>query len=351
MIEANPIIALDAMGGDNAPAAIIAGAIAALANPKISLMLVGQEDAINSELSKYDYDKSRISIVNAASVIENDDNPVSAIKRKKDSSMVVGLNLLKSKQAQAFVSAGNTGALLAGATLIVGRIKGIERPAIATVLPTTNNPFLLIDSGANVDCKPSYLVQFAMMGSVYMEAVLGVNKPKVGLINIGTEEEKGNALVKETYPLLGNTGLNFVGNVEAKELPFGAVDVAVCDAFVGNVVLKLSEGLSKALLGMVKDAMMSTLRAKIGAMLSMSALRGLKKKFDVSEVGGAPFLGLNALVVKAHGSSDARAITGAINQCAKFISNDIVTKIETALHAQTIQQEQITQSELEKEKE
>jgi len=350
MIEANPIIALDAMGGDNAPAAIIAGAVAALANPKITLMLVGQEEAINSELSKYDYDKSRISIVNAASVIENDDHPVAAIKAKKDSSMVVGLNLLKSKQAQAFVSAGNTGALLAGATLIVGRIKGIERPAIATVLPTTNNPFLLIDSGANVDCKPSYLVQFAMMGSVYMEAVLGVNKPKVGLINIGTEEEKGNALVKETYPLLGKSGLNFVGNVEAKELPFGAVDVAVCDAFVGNVVLKLSEGLSKALLGMVKDAMMSTLQAKIGAMLSMSALRGLKKKFDVSEVGGAPFLGLNALVVKAHGSSDARAITGAVNQCAKFISNDIVTKIESALQAQTIQQEANTQQELEKEK-
>ncbi|MCL2674927.1 MAG: phosphate acyltransferase PlsX, partial [Defluviitaleaceae bacterium] len=310
----------------------------------------GQEEAINSELSKYDYDKSRISIVNAASVIENDDHPVAAIKAKKDSSMVVGLNLLKSKQAQAFVSAGNTGALLAGATLIVGRIKGIERPAIATVLPTTNNPFLLIDSGANVDCKPSYLVQFAMMGSVYMEAVLGVNKPKVGLINIGTEEEKGNALVKETYPLLGKSGLNFVGNVEAKELPFGAVDVVVCDAFVGNVVLKLSEGLSKALLGMVKDAMMSTLQAKIGAMLSMSALRGLKKKFDVSEVGGAPFLGLNALVVKAHGSSDARAITGAVNQCAKFISNDIVTKIESALQAQTIQQEANTQQELEKEK-
>lgn len=350
MIEANPIIALDAMGGDNAPAAIIAGAVAALANPKITLMLVGQEEAINSELSKYDYDKSRISIVNAASVIENDDHPVAAIKAKKDSSMVVGLNLLKSKQAQAFVSAGNTGALLAGATLIVGRIKGIERPAIATVLPTTNNPFLLIDSGANVDCKPSYLVQFAMMGSVYMEAVLGVNKPKVGLINIGTEEEKGNALVKETYPLLGKSGLNFVGNVEAKELPFGAVDVVVCDAFVGNVVLKLSEGLSKALLGMVKDAMMSTLQAKIGAMLSMSALRGLKKKFDVSEVGGAPFLGLNALVVKAHGSSDARAITGAVNQCAKFISNDIVTKIESALQAQTIQQEANTQQELEKEK-
>ena len=346
MIEqnANHVIALDAMGGDNAPAAIIAGAVAALANPKITLMLVGQEDAVQAELNKYDYDKSRISIVHAASIIENEDNPVSAIKKKKDSSMVVGLNLLKDKQAQAFVSAGNTGALLAGATLIVGRIKGIERPAIATVLPTSNNPFLLIDSGANVDCKPSYLVQFAMMGSVYMESVLGVNKPKIGLINIGAEEEKGNALVKETYPLLGKSGLNFVGNVEAKELPFGAVDVAVCDAFVGNVVLKLSEGLSKALFDMIKTAMTSTITATIGAMLSKSALRGLKKKFDVADVGGAPFLGLNALVVKAHGSSDARAITGAINQCAKFISNDIVTKIESAIHEQQAQ-------ELEKEQE
>ncbi|MCL2851545.1 MAG: phosphate acyltransferase PlsX [Defluviitaleaceae bacterium] len=334
MIDGKYVIALDSMGGDNAPAAIVAGAVAASrANQDVMLLLVGKDDAISSELKKHDYDKSRIRIISAASVVTDDDHPAAAIKSKKDSSMVVGLNLLKSKQAEAFVSAGNTGALLAGSTLIVGRTKGIERPAIATVIPTTERPFLLIDSGANVDCKPSYLAQFAMMGEIYMESVLGVEAPRVGLVNIGTEEEKGNAQAKEAHQLLRRSGLNFVGNIEAKELPYGAVDVAVCDGFVGNVVLKLFEGLSKAILGMIKNALSSSLTAKIGALLSMSALRGLKKRFDVSDVGGAPFLGLNSLVVKAHGSSDARAVTGAINQCVIFISSDIITKVEQNLLA------------------
>ena len=326
------MIALDAMGGDNAPAAIVAGAVSASqTSPNVMLLLVGRDDAIAAELKKHDYDKSRIRIISAANIITDDDHPVAAIKSKKDSSMVVGLNTLKAKQAEAFVSAGSTGALLAGSTLIIGRTRGIERPAIATVIPTTERPFLLIDSGANVDCKPSYFAQFAMMGAVYMESVLGRERPRVGLINIGTEEEKGNALAKESYQLLRQSGLNFIGNVEAKELPFGTVDVAVCDGFVGNVVLKLSEGLSKAILGMIKSALGSSLTARLGALLSMSALRGLKKKFDASDVGGAPFLGLNSLVVKAHGSSDARAVTGAINQCVLFISNDIISKIEAKL--------------------
>ncbi|MCL2616710.1 MAG: phosphate acyltransferase PlsX [Defluviitaleaceae bacterium] len=339
MIDGKYVIALDAMGGDNAPAAVVAGAVASLENPDVVLLLVGKDDVIAAELKRYDYDKGRIRIISAASVITNEDQPATAIKSKKDSSMVVGLNLLKAKQAEAFVSAGSTGALLAGATLIVGRTKGIERPAIATVIPTVERPFMLIDSGANVDCKPSYLVQFAMMGAIYMESVLGVKSPRVGLINIGSEEEKGNALAKESYQRLRLSGTNFIGNVEANQLPFGAVDVAVCDAFAGNIVLKLCEGLSKAILGQVKTALTSSFFAKIGAMFAMSALRGLKKKFDVDDIGGAPFLGLKALVVKAHGSSNARAITGAINQCVMFISNDIVAKIEHTLQDKNRQEQ------------
>ena len=337
MIDGKYVVALDAMGGDNAPAELVAGAVASLSNPDLMLLLVGMDDAIAAELKKHDYDKSRIRIISATDIITDDDHPAAAIKSKKDSSMVVGLNLLKAKQAEAFVSAGNTGALLAGATFIVGRTRGIERPAIATVIPTAERPFLLIDSGANVDCKPSYLAQFAMMGAIYMESILGVEKPRVGLINIGSEEEKGNVLAKESYQLLSKSGLNFVGNVEAKDLPFGRVDVAVCDAFVGNVVLKLSEGLSKAILGMVKGALTSSLTAKLGALLARGALRDLKQRFDTEKIGGAPFLGLGSLVVKAHGSSKARAITGAINQCVLFISGDIVTKIEIALQENQLQ--------------
>ncbi|MCL2618345.1 MAG: phosphate acyltransferase PlsX [Defluviitaleaceae bacterium] len=333
MIDGKYVIALDAMGGDNAPAAIVAGAVAALANPDVMLLLVGKDDVVSAELAKHSYDKSRIRLISAASVITNDDHPAAAIKGKKDSSMVVGMNLLKAKQAEAFVSAGSTGALLAGATLIVGRIKGIERPAIATVIPSVDRPFLLIDSGANVDCKPSYLYQFAVMGSVYMKSVLGVERPRVALANIGAEEEKGNALAKESYLLLSKSELNFVGNIEGNRIPLGEADVVVCDGFTGNVILKLFEGLSKALFGMVKAALSSSLSAKIGALLSMSALRGLKKKFDYADIGGAPFLGLKSLVVKAHGSSGQREITGAINQCVLFISADIVTRIEQLILA------------------
>ncbi|MBQ6553955.1 MAG: phosphate acyltransferase PlsX, partial [Firmicutes bacterium] len=317
------IIAVDAMGGDNAPAEIVLGAVNASKDIDYKIALVGKEDVVNEELSKYEYNKDKIIVVNASEVIENCDQPTVAIKKKKDSSMVVGMNMVKKGEAAAFVSAGNTGALLTGATVIVGRIKGVERPALGTMLPTEKGFTLLIDAGANVDAKPSYLVQFATMGSVYVENVSGIKDPKVGLVNIGAEREKGNAVVKETYELLEQQDkINFIGNVEARDITKGQADVVICDAFVGNVILKFMEGFGKTMLSMIKSELKADLVSKIGAVISMKAFKRLKKRFDYDDIGGAPFLGLKALVVKAHGSSDNRAIRGAIIQCAKFIDGD-----------------------------
>ena len=323
-----PVIAIDAMGGDNAPFEIVKGA-ATSASSHVKLILVGDENAIISELGKYSYPEGSIEVVNASQVITGEDIPTVAIKQKKDSSMVVGLNMLKEGRAGAFISAGNTGALLTGATLIVGRIRGIERPALAGLLPNDDKTHtLLLDCGANVDCKPGYLVQFAEIGSVYMENVKGIKNPRVGLINIGTEAEKGNAVAKEAYELLKAGSLNFTGNVEASMISTGIADVLVCDGFVGNIVLKHTEGFAKSILKIIKEELLSSFMSKLGAFLAKGAFRNLKKRFDHREIGGAPFLGLNALVVKAHGSSDAKAISGAINQCNIFIENDIVHKIK-----------------------
>lgn len=324
----NKKIAVDAMGGDNAPVEIIKGCVEALKELDVYLVLVGKEDIIKTELSKYSYDTSKIEIINADEVIGTDEVPTAAIKAKKKSSIVIGLNLVKSGEADAFISAGNTGALLTGSTVIVGRIKGIERPALGTLLPNEKGFSFLIDSGANVDSKATYLAQFAKMGSVYMENVIGINNPKVGLVNIGAEKEKGNALVKEAYELLENTDINFIGNVEARDISKGTADVIVCDAFVGNVILKFAEGFVKSILNMIKNELMSTFVSKMGALLCKNSFKNLKKSFDYSEIGGAPFLGLKALVVKAHGSSDYKAIKGAINQCKKFMDNDIINKIQ-----------------------
>lgn len=322
------IIAVDVMGGDNAPVEIVKGCVDAIKKFDVKLALVGIEEKIKEELSKYSYDKDKIEIVNATEVIATDEVPTAAIKQKKDSSMVVGLNLVKEGKASALVSAGNTGALLTGATVIIGRIKGIERPVLATMLPNEVGASLLMDSGANVDAKASYLAQFAKMGSIYMESVMNIKNPKVGLVNIGAEKEKGNALTKEAYDLIEQSGVNFVGNVEAREISRGVVDVLVCDAFVGNVILKFAEGFAKSLLKMIKKELMSSLSSKIGALLSMKAFKNLKKSFDYAEVGGAPFLGLKGLVVKAHGSSDHRAICAAINQCIKFANSDFINKLQ-----------------------
>ena len=327
-------IAVDVMGGDHAPVETIKGCAAALAegDPCVKLLLVGQEDKIKAEIAKYSMDHSRYEIIHASEVIETDETPTTAIRQKKDSSLVVGLNLVKKGEAGAFVSAGSTGALLTGATLIVGRIKGVERPALATILPNEKGWTFHIDVGANVDAKPSYLVQFAQMGAIYMESIMGISNPKVGLVNIGAEKEKGNALTKEAYGLLeAAKGINFTGNVEPRDIPLGAVDVAVCDAFVGNVILKYSEGFAKAIFDMIKEELMSGFASKLGALLSKGAFKNLKKRFDYAEVGGAPFLGLTGLVVKAHGSSDARAFKNAIRQCGEFISKDITGKIAESI--------------------
>lgn len=329
---ADIVIAVDAMGGDNAPMEIVKGAVEAAKEIDYKIALVGRENDINTELAKYSYDKNKISVVNAAEVIETCEVPTVAIRKKKDSSMVVGLNMVKKGEAAAFVSAGNTGALLTGATVIIGRIPGVERPALGTMIPTEKGMSLLIDAGANVDAKPNYLVQFAKMGSVYVENIFGVPNPKVGLINIGVESEKGNALVKETYGLLNEeAGINFTGNLEARDISLGEVDVMVADAFVGNVVLKLMEGFGKSILKIIKKELMSDLLSKLGAVMAVGAFKRIKKYFDYADVGGAPFLGLKALVVKAHGNSNARAVKGAIKQCVSFIEKDIVNKIAQKL--------------------
>ena len=284
---------------------------------------------IREELKAYTYDAEQLEVVHAEEVIETAEPPVMAIRRKKDSSIVKAMYMVKNGECDAFVSAGSTGAVLVGGQVIVGRIRGVERPPLAPLIPTENGVSLLLDCGANVDARPSMLVQFAKMGSVYMESVMGVKNPKVGIVNIGAEEEKGNALVKETFPLLKNCPeINFIGSVEARDIPAGVADVIVCEAFVGNVVLKMYEGVSSALLHQVKQGMMSTLRSKIGALLVKPALKKTLKSFDTSQYGGAPLLGLNGLVVKTHGSSKAVEVKNSILQCIAFKEEKINEKIK-----------------------
>jgi len=314
-------IAIDAMGCDDGPSVVIDGALqASEVFTQVKLLLVGHEDIIQGELAKHKQNP-QISVLHAPEVITPDEVPTSAIRRKKDSSLVVGLKAVKEGQANGFVSAGSTGALLTGATVIIGRKKGVERPALGTPIPTKKGFTLLLDCGANMDCKPSYLMQFGQIGVEYMQKALGVADPKVGLINVGTEEEKGNASVKEAYTLLKESGLNFAGNIEGREVPEGIVDVAVCDGFVGNVMLKFMEGLSKTMMGIIKEELMASTISKMGALLAKGAFGKVKKRFDYREVGGAPFLGLNSLVVKAHGSSDAYAMKNAIIKCIEFEKN------------------------------
>ena len=323
-------VVVDAMGGDNAPLEIVKGAVEAVnESNKIKVYLTGKKELIESELSKYTYDKERIEVVNATEVIETAEPPVMAIRKKKDSSIVVALNMVKEGTCDAFVSAGSSGAVLVGGQLIVGRIKGIERPPLAPLIPTEKGCSLLIDCGANVDARPSHLVQFAKMGSVYMESVMGVKNPRVAIVNIGAEEEKGNALVKETFPLLKNTPeINFIGSIEARDIPTGYADVIVCEAFAGNIILKLYEGVGATLIKKVKAGMMTSLRSKIGALLVKPALKQTLKGFSLEEHGGAPLLGLNGLVVKTHGSSKAIEIKNSILQCLTFREQKINEKIK-----------------------
>lgn len=331
-------VAVDAMGGDNAPQEIVKGAVEAVnESSKVKVYLVGVKDALEKELSAYTYPKEQIEVVHASEVIEMAEAPVMAIRKKKDSSLVKALNLVKDGTCDAFVSAGSTGATLVGGQVIVGRIKGVERPPLAPLIPTATGCSLLIDCGANVDARPSHLVQFAKMGSVYMENVMGIRNPKVGIVNIGAEEEKGNALVKETFPLLKNcVDINFIGSVEARDIPAGAADVVVCEAFVGNVILKTYEGVGATLISKVKEGMMTSLRSKIGALLVKPALKQTLKAFDLEQYGGAPMLGLKGLVVKTHGSSKSIEIKNSILQCITFTEQRISEKIRQMLQADGI---------------
>ena len=322
-------VVVDGMGGDNAPSEIVKGAVAAVKDhDEIRILLTGYQDVLERELKQYAYPGERIQVIHTSQVIETAEPPVAAIRTKKDSSIVAGLMMVRRGEADAFVSAGSTGAVLVGAQAIVGRIKGIERPALAPLIPTKEGVTLLIDCGANVDARSSHLVQFARMGSVYMENVIGVKRPRVGIVNIGAEEEKGNALVKETFPLLKECAdLNFIGSVEARDIPQGVCDVVVCEAFVGNVILKLYEGVAGTLISKIKESMLESFRSKKGALLVKAALKRTLKKFDVSEYGGAPLLGLKGLVVKTHGSSTAKEVENSIYQCAQFKKQKINEKI------------------------
>ena len=327
-------VALDAMGGDNAPVEMVKGAVDAVNKEQnVTVLLVGIEEIVREELGKYSYDKERIQVVGATEVIETAEPPVNAIRKKKDSSIVVGLKLVKKGEADAFVSAGSSGAILVGGQTLVGRIKGIERPPLAPLIPTAKGVSLLIDCGANVDARPSHLVQFAKMGSIYMEHIIGIKNPKVAIVNIGAEEEKGNQLVKEAYPLLkACPNIHFIGSIEARDIPSGQADVIVCEAFVGNVILKLYEGLSNTLIHKIKGAMKSSLKSSIGGLLVKSSLKATVKEFDSSKHGGAPMLGLKGLVVKTHGSSGSEEIKNSVIQCISFKEQNINVRIEEILN-------------------
>jgi len=331
------IIALDAMGGDNAPDAIVAGAIAALRRyDDIRVLLAGPEARLRALLTDDKDVRDRIEILPADEVIAMDESPMLAVRKKVNSSMVQAMMAVRDKRAGAVVSAGNTGAVLAGGMLRIGRIQGIERPALAPVIPGARKPFLLIDAGANVDCQPKYLEQFGLMGSVYMRTVMGVKDPAVGLVNIGAEAEKGNKLTKETYQLMSRqTSYRFVGNAEARDIPTGDFDVVVADGFDGNIILKYTEGIVGAMMTMLKANLKSSKVSKLGAALARPAFRKFKRSMDYNAYGGAPLLGVEGAVIKAHGASGETAIMNALRQAREMLAGDVCGKIKEGLNGLT----------------
>lgn len=333
-------IIVDGMGGDNAPLEIVRGCIEAASETDAKISVIGKEEALLNAFRECKYEGD-IDIINASEVISNDEAPSRAVMTKKDSSIVKALEMLKRGEADAFVSAGSTGAMLAGGMFVLGRIPGIDRPAIATIYPIMGKePSMLLDAGANANCKPNTLLEFAMMASIYMEKVIGRENPTIGLVNNGTESHKGSTLTKATYENLKNSSLNFIGNVEARDLPFGAADIYVTDGFTGNVILKLTEGMAIMMMRELKKRMTSTTKAKIGALMMKDQLKDMKAALDYTEYGGAPILGVKGIIVKMHGSSDAYAVKNAILATIPFYENKVIERISDAvLESETILEE------------
>ncbi|MFN2228082.1 MAG: phosphate acyltransferase PlsX [Anaerolineae bacterium] len=331
-------IVVDAMGGDHAPAVVVDGAVQAARDLGLEVILVGRRPAIEAELGKHDWSGLHITLRHAGEVIAMDEhNPAAAVKAQKDSSMVVGMELVKRHEADAFVTAGHSGAALAAALFRLGRIRGIRRPALSTIFPsqTPQGHCFLLDIGANADCKPEYLVQFAMMGSVYAERVLNVPRPRVAIVSNGEEEGKGNDLVQETVPLLKASPLNFVGNAEGKDIPWGVADVVVTDGFTGNVIIKLSEGVSKMLMEIIKEELTGSSISKVGALLAKPAFDAVKRRLDYREYGGAPLLGIDGVVIVGHGRSDAWAMRNAIRMAAQAVENGVLEAIKQGMEQYT----------------
>lgn len=326
-------IIVDAFGGDNAPLEILRGAAMAVETLGVDIMLTGKEDTIRKVAEDNNISLKNMEIIDAPDVMEMEDEPRTILKAKKNSSMAEGLRRLAAGEGDAFVSAGSTGALIMGATFIIKRIKGISRPALAPLIPSDTAPFLLIDCGANADCRPEMLVQFAQMGYVYMTRVLGRKEPKIGLLNIGTEECKGTALQQEAYTLLQKSDLPFMGNVEARDVPAGAADIVVADGFTGNILLKCIEGTTSTLMRNVKGIFKTNLLTMLAALLVKPQIGAFKKKMDVSEYGGAPVIGVAKPVIKAHGNSDAKAFCSAIRQAANFADGGVIEAITEAVSA------------------
>ena len=325
-------ILLDGMGGDNAPDAIVQGAIDSLPEMNEHITIIGQEDVINECLEKHGYTGDRISVVHASEVIRNEEAPVKAVRTKKDSSVVKGIGMVKKGEADVFISAGSTGALLAGGLFTLGRIQGIDRPTLATVYPVIGRkPSLLVDTGANAECKANNLLEFAIMGSIYMEKVMGREHPSVGLVNNGTEEGKGTSLTKAAYEFLEKSNLNFIGSVETRELPNGICDVIVTDGFTGNAILKLTEGMGLMVLREMKKRFLSSTKSKMGALLLKDQLAGIKKEFNYAEYGGAPLLGVRGALLKTHGSSDALAVKQTILKSIPYVEERVVETIQNSV--------------------
>lgn len=327
------IIAVDAFGGDNAPDEVIKGAAEAVKEYGVEVILTGDEKVINERIDALGVSRNGISVENAEGVIRIEDNPLDIRKSKANTSMGVAFRLVNEGKADAFVSAGSTAAIVVGGTMVVGRVKGIKRPSLTPIMPSTEGLYLLADGGANSECRPEMLLQFAVMGSIYMEKIMGMKNPRVGLLNIGAEEEKGRELELEAHALLKESGLNFIGNVEGRDVPLGATDVIVTDGFTGNIYLKTVEGMGKFLKKALKETIFGSPVSKIGALFASKGIKSVSKQMDYREVGGSPLLGTSKPVIKAHGSSDALAFKNAIRQAKEFVEKDVISEITTAISA------------------